>query len=100
MLKYKIIFSPEFSKMFKDNLYLYKSYSSTYASKIKKKIRRAITLIQLFPYATPSISLRGITDVYRRFIINKKFILIFKITDDTVYFLYFFDARQNFKKYF
>lgn len=100
MPKYKIIFSPEFIKMFKDNLYLYKSYSSTYSNKIKKKIRRAINLIELFPYATPSVRVRGITDIYRRFIINKKFILIFKITDDTVYFLYFFDARQNFKKYF
>ena len=95
MKNYKVMFSPSFVKMFKDELNTCISYSSTYARQIEKKVYEAINLLKIFPYATPSIKFRGDPETYRKFVIKKRFLIIFQIFDDIIQLQYFIDGRQN-----
>ncbi|MBR5227773.1 MAG: hypothetical protein IKV94_03955 [Clostridia bacterium] len=99
MKSYKVIFSPSFIKMFEDELNNYISYSSAYTRKIEKKVYEAINLLKIFPYATPTIKFRGDPQVYRKFIVKKKFLIVFKVLDDTIHLDYFIDGRQAPKNY-
>ena len=100
MNKYKILFTQTFKDMFKYQFDKYKSYSPTYALNIKKKLNEAISALEIFPYATPSVKFRGKSETYRKFIIKKIFLIVFKVVDDTIYLLYFIDGRQAPKNYF
>ena len=100
MNKYKVILSPTFRKMFKEHLNKYKYYSDVYCNNIEKKLYNAINLLKLFPYSLPIIKYKGIPQIYRKYIIKNRFLIIFKIVNNNVYLLYFIDGRQNPKKYF
>lgn len=100
MKRYKVIFSPSFTKIFKDVLNQYLNYSSTYSHKVQKQVYEAINLLQIFPYATPTIKFRGDPEIYRKFVIKKRFLIIFKIVDSTIHLDYFIDGRKSPKNYF
>ena len=100
MKKYKIIFSPTFVKMVEKELKYYISYSYSYAIKLEKKIYEAINFIKLFPYATSTIKFRGDPEIYRKFVIMHRFIIVFKTLDTTIHIDYFIDGRQSPKNYF
>ena len=99
MNKYKILFTQTFKDMFKYQFDKYISYSPSYALKIEKRLYEAISVLELFPYATPSVKFRGKPETYRKFIIKKRFLIIFKILDSIIYLLYFIDGRQSPKNY-
>lgn len=100
MNKYKILFTQTFKDMFKYQFDKYKSYSPTYAYNIKKKLNEAISALEIFPYTTPSVKSKEKSITYRKLIIKKRFLIIFKISQNTIYLLYFIDGRQSPKNYF
>lgn len=100
MNKYKILFTQTFKDMFKYQLDKYNSYSPTYALKIEKKLHEAISILELFPYATPSVKFKGKSETYKKFIIKKRFLIVFRIVDNTIYLLYFIDGRRATKNFF
>lgn len=100
MNKYKIFFTQQFKDMFNFQLSKYYSYSPTYALNIEKKLNEAINILEIFPHSTPSIKLKNKSETYRKFIIKKRFLIIYKISNNIIYLLYFVDARQSRKNYF
>ena len=100
MEKYNVILAPSFKKSLNNTLSIYDIFSSSYSSKIEKKIYDAIALLEFFPYATPSIKFKNKPGYYRKFNIQKRFLIIFKISGDYIYLLYFIDARRDSKNYF
>ena len=100
MNKYKILFTQTFKDMFKYQFNQYYSYSPTYALNIKKKLFQAISTLETFPHATPSVKFKRKQETYRKIVIKKRFLIIYKILDNTIYLLYFTDGRQDSKNYF
>ena len=100
MKSYNVIFSPSFIEMLEDELSHYITYSSTYASKVEKRVYEAIELLKIFPYATPTIKFRGDLEIYRKFIVYERFLLVFKVLDDTIHLDYFIDGRRIPRNYF
>lgn len=99
MIKYKIIFTSSFKNMLKDELIKCKTFNSTYALKIEKIIYNSINLLRIFPFASQLFKIKGISQVYRKVIINKRFLIIFKIYNNTIYLLYFVDGKKPYSKY-
>ena len=100
MKNYNVSFSPSFINMFKDVLIKCIDFNYIYALKIEKRVYKDIALLKIFPYATPTIKFRGDPEIYRKFIVAKRFLIIFQIFDDTIQLQYFIDGRQNPKNYF
>lgn len=91
--------SPSFIRMLEDELNKYMSYSSTYARQIEKKVYEAINLLKIFPYATSRIKFRGDPETYRKFVIKKRFLIVFQVFDGIIQLQYFIDGRQAPKNY-
>ena len=100
MKNYKIIFSPSFIKMLEDELKNYITYSLTYSRKIENKVYEAISILKIFPYSTPIIKFKSEQEIYRKFIVKKRFLIVFKVLNDTIHLDYFIDGRQSTKNYF
>lgn len=100
MKHYKVILSPTFIQMLKYELKYCARINTSYARKIENKVFDAIRILKIFPYATPIIKLRGDPETYRKYVVKKKFIIIFQIYTDSVQLEYFIDARQSLKNYF
>lgn len=97
---YNVIFLPSFSKMFENTLNNCRHFSPTYALKIEHSLHDALYFLKLFPYATSTIKLKGNPKIYRKFVVQKRFLIVFKLTQNTIYLSYFIDGRQVPKKLF
>lgn len=71
---YNVIFLSSFSKMFETILNNYKNFSLKYAMKIEQSLYRTLEFLKMFPYATSTIKFRGNSHVYRKFVIQKRFL--------------------------
>lgn len=97
MNRYNVILAPSFTKMVKYEL---NRYGVIYASKIEKGIYDAVILLKLFPFASQTIKFKGKPGTYRKITIIKRFLIVFRITNNDVHLLYFIDGRQSPKNYF
>ena len=86
--------------MLENTLNHYKIFSPSFASKIEKSLYNMVQFIKIFPYATSTIKLRGKTEVYRKFVILKRFLVVFKLVNKTIYLSYFLDGRMSPNNYF
>ncbi len=100
MKSYNVLFTQAFKDMFKYQIDKYTVYSPSFASKIEKSLYNMVQFIKIFPYATSTIKLRGKTEVYRKFVILKKFLVVFKLVNKTIYLSYFLDGRMSPNNYF
>lgn len=98
MIKYKLVFTLSFKNMLKDELIRCKNFNPTYALKIEKIVYNSISLLRVFPYASQLFKIQGKAQIYRKIIINKKFLIIFKIYNNIIYLLYFVDGRTSYIK--
>jgi len=98
--EYKDILVKSFLSMLRYLLHRGKYYSVNYINKIVKEIYQAISMLKIFPYATPSIKFKNKPGEYRKYVINNRFLIIFKIEQNNVYLLYFVDARMQYENYF
>ena len=75
-------------------------YTINYINKVLIKIANAIAMLKIFPYITPSVKFKDKLGEYRKYVINNRFLIIFKIEQNNVYLLYFVDARMRYENYF
>lgn len=100
MGKYNIIISKQFYIMLEYNMLKSNYYTINYINKVLIKIDNAIAMLKIFPYATPSVKFKDKRGEYRKYVINNRFLIIFKIEQNNVYLLYFIDARMQYENYF
>lgn len=97
---YNVIVAPSFEIMLTEVLYRNKYYSNSYTNNILNKTYVAISVLETFPYATPSVKFKDKQGEYRKYVINNRFLIIFKIEQNNVCLLYFVDARMRYENYF
>lgn len=85
--------------MFENTLNNCKKFSPKYAIKVRKSLYNTLEFLKTFPYATSTIKFRGNPKVYRKFVIQKRFLIVFKLSRNTIYLSYFIDERKSPKNY-
>jgi len=98
--KYNIIISKQFYIMLECNMLKSNYYTINYINKVLIKIANAIAMLKTFHYATPSVKFKDKPGEYRKYVINNRFLIIYKIEQNNVYLLYFVDARMRYENYF
>lgn len=100
MKNYNIKFTKTFNRTLKNNLKRCKKYSLSYADKIERKVFESIKLLQIFPYANPTLNIRGKPEKYKKIIIKHRFLIVFQINNEDINLLYFIDGRQSYRNFF
>lgn len=70
------------------------NYGIIYARKIRNFIRTSIYELQTFPEANP-IHFIGNDIIFRKRIVNGRYVIVFQIIFNHIYILYVYDARRN-----
>lgn len=97
MTKYTLKLSTEFSDMFYTTLLPFKNLSISYINLIHAKIYYFLDIAMYFPYSFPKFySPRETTEV-RKIIIDKRFLVLYKVTDDVINVVYFVDGRRSYE---
>ena len=91
MNKYKVRFTSDFNRMLNYHLEYYSLYSQLYVGKIMYEINTMIKVLEKFPYVAPILSN---DDDIRKYNINNRFSIIYKIENNEVGLLYFLDNRM------
>ena len=100
MNKYKLKLSTEFSDMFYLSLLPFKNLSSSYINLIHAKVYYFLDIATYFPYSFPKFhSPEEITDT-RKIIIDKRFIIFYKVSGDVINVVYFVDGRRSYDNMF
>lgn len=99
MKNYNVVFTQTFKDMVNKELNNYVFYSPAYATKIRRSLYNTLEFLKIFPYATSTIKFRGNPQVYRKFVIQKRFLIVFKLSHNTIYLSYFIDGRKSPKNY-
>ena len=93
--RYNVILSPHFNNMLSETLEAYKSFNLNYSLKVEQKITTAIYILEFFLYSFSSFHVFPLSDDFRKIIILERFLIIYKISKNNVYLLYFLDGRRN-----
>lgn len=100
MNKYKLKLSTEFSDMFYTTLLPFKNLSNSYINLIHAKVYYFLDIATYFPYSFPKFySPKETTDI-RKIIIDKRFIIFYKVTDNAINVVYFVDGRRSYDNMF
>ena len=100
MKNYNVIFSPSFIQMLENELRNCITFSSSYAKKTEKVVFESIKLLQQFPFIASIIKFPNLKGNYRKFIIQKRYLIIFRIFNSSIHLDYFIDGRQAQENYF
>lgn len=100
MKNYNIKFTNTFNTMLRNNLKRCRKYSLTYTHKIERKGHESIKLLQIFPYANPTLRISGKPGKCKKIIIKHRFLIVFQINNEDINLLYFIDGRQSYKNFF
>ena len=95
MNDYKVLISTEFDTMVDNNLSYIKVLSNSYVRSISIQISYFILLLEKFPFAFPRFTLPNDISRLRKITINKRYYLIYQVTDNIVEILYFADGRRS-----
>ena len=74
--------------------YCAERFGLNYALKIRNKIKAEINKLQYFPEANPIYSINNNT-IFRKRLVNGRYIIVFQIIFNHIYILYVYDARRN-----
>ena len=80
----------EISEFYKSN------YGISYSTKVKEEIQLKINSLKNFPKANP-IYLKSNNIIFRKRIVNKRYLIIFTILSNLVFIYFIFDGRRNIK---
>ena len=86
-----VIVTDIFKNMLHQILVYYSLYSNVYTLKIMYEVKQAVRLISEYPDLAPRLAK---DKSMRKFIIKKRFSIIYKVENDTVELLYFIDSRM------
>lgn len=88
---YKIVFTDDFLDMLEEILESYSAYTQ-YCNAIRLEVWQAIKLLQTYPHIAAMLTKNK---SMRKFIIKKRFSIIYRIQDNGVWLLYFIDNRMQ-----
>lgn len=80
MKNYNVIFTQTFKDMVNKELNNYIFYSPTYAIKIEQSLYNTLEFLKLLPYATSTIKFQGNSQIYRKFVIQKRLLIVSKLS--------------------
>lgn len=96
-MKYKIYISERASQQIKEHLIYISNVSKKAASKQKTVFKESINKIEDNPKGYPFFESKYIpANKYHKYIVSKRYIIIYQIKDDVVYIDYVIDTRQNY----
>ena len=96
-MKYKIIISDKASDMLQKHIAFIGNVSKTSAKKEKDNIVSAIKKLkedaQIYPFFENEFSPRN---KYHKYVVSKRYIILYQIKDNVVYVDYILDTRQDY----
>ena len=96
-IKYKVIVSERAKRMLGTHVRFMAQVSKEAAAAKKKEIMTAIRSLSLMPQRFPLLDGLYITpNKYRKMFIEKWYLVLFQIKDDTVYVEYIHDCRKDY----
>lgn len=98
MQNYKIIISPEATDMLKEHIAFIANVDKKAAINTKNQIVKAIKDLNNMPNRFPFFNEPYIPqNKYHKMFIEKWYLVLYQIKDDTVYIDYFLDCRQDYQ---
>ena len=98
MQNYKIIISPEATDMLKEHIAFIANVDKKAAKNIKNQIVKAIKDLNNMPNRFPFFNELYIPqNKYHKMFIEKWYLVLYQIKDDTVYIDYILDCRQDYQ---
>lgn len=98
MQNYKIIISPEATDMLKEHIAFIANVDKKAAINIKNQIVKAIKDLNNMPNRFPFFNELYIPqNKYHKMFIEKWYLVLYQIKDDTVYIDYILDCRQDYQ---
>ena len=98
--KYSIEISKSFNIMLFENLYTYTLYSKSYANTIHTKVYFFFEILKSFPYSFPLFYLNDNNSNLRKYVIDKRFLIVYEIENNIIKILYFVDGRRSYDNMF
>ena len=86
--------------MLYQNLIPYTIYSKSYARFIHKRTYHFIELLKTFPYSFSNFYLNDAFTNLKKYVIDKRFLVIYGVYNNDVEILYFVDGRRSCDNYF
>lgn len=99
MSNYEVIMSRQALITFKSNIKFLRKFSIPYSKKIESKIDSSIKKLKSFPNIHP-IFKKTNKNVYRKIIIEKRYLVVYTVKQQKVLVYYILDGRQAYNKYF
>ena len=93
--KYSVKISNSFNVMLYKNLFKYTFYSTSYVNLIHAKVYYFFELLKTFPFSFPKFYLNETNTHLRKYVIDKRFLIVYEVTDNIVEILYFVDGRRS-----
>ena len=97
MNNYTVIISNEFSAMANKCLSHLETFSNSYVFSTSLTLSYYILLLEKFPFAFSRFLLPNDNSFLRRIVINKRYLLLYQVTDNIVEMLYFVDGRRSYE---
>ncbi len=98
MQNYKIIISPEATDMLKEHIAFIANVDKKAAINTKNQIVKAIKDLNNMPNRFPFFNEPYVPqNKYHKMFIEKWYLVLYQIKDDTVYIDYFLDCRQDYQ---
>ena len=98
--KYTVEISSSFDIMLYKNLFTYTLYSDSYANLIHAKVYYFFELLKIFPYSFPEFYQNDTNTNLRKYVIDKKFLIVYEIENNIIKILYFVDGRRSYDNMF
>ena len=95
--KYSVDISASFNVMLFKNLHTYTLHSNSYATTIHTKVYYFFGILKIFPYSFPKFYLDNTNTNLRKYVIDKRFLVVYEIIDEVVKILYFVDGRRSYE---
>lgn len=97
MNDYTVIASKEFEAMLSKRVAYMKFLSIPHIDYITSTISNFSSILQRFPFAFPRLFLPNDNSLLRKIVIDKRYLLIYQVTDNIVEILYFVDGRRSYE---
>jgi hypothetical protein len=95
--KYKVIISNEATEMVNSYIVFLEQLNKNASEKLLIEIINAIESLEILPKRNPWFNEKLIpTFTYRKMLINKRYLIIYEVTEDTVYVDYIIDCKQDY----
>ena len=99
MSNYEVIMSRQALITLKRNIKFLRKFSIPYSKKIESRIDSSIKKLKSFPNIHP-IFKKTNKNVYRKIIVEKRYLVVYTVKQQKVLVYYILDGRQAYYKYF